>query len=127
MEPLAVRLAINQIKEDDLNKFEQSFIELEKQHDGKQLIELIMKFHRFIQKFTQNDLLYSLMNNLYNQIEATKNFISKSSIKTDEGKSEIISAHLKIIYCLKRKSVEEAEKYMGEHINKALEKMLSII
>lgn len=128
LELLAIRLAIDNLKEDELNEFEERFIRLGQEVGDEayqnKFVELLMEFHRFIQKATQNVLLCNIMDNLYNRIETTKNFVLKSPPKSKQNKLRIISAHIKLIHALKQKDVDKAQNAMNEHINQALDNML---
>lgn len=125
LEPEAVRLAFPHILPDELDAFEQRFRELEEsgqqQMDAEELIKVDQEFHRYFLRKCDNPYLVEIIERLHNQSRlawAISAHDRPRILATSQN-------HLKLLAALRRKDVDEAAKYMREHVLAMYETIVS--
>lgn len=124
LEPLAVLLLKENIKENEIRELKKKYIEqmhMVKDKNDKQFIELDYEFHNKIGEYTNNIFLSDMIRkaNL-----ATKRFLVLSgTIKQYAGMAN--DEHKEIIYNIEKGNFELASEYMKNHLINVKKRMLN--
>ena len=123
LEGLAVRLACNNITEEDINKlesFNKEMLELEGTTNEEYFQELNWKYHSTIWKATDSPRLIRILISLY---DASRGY-RYISLKLPGRLDTIVNEHRAIIEILRKKEALLAEKLMKSHYENTLEWLL---
>ncbi len=115
LEELAVKLAIKNMEEEDIDMLRRAGHAFEKaviSHDIVAIVDADVAFHDIIYNKTNNNRLIQIINNLREQMYRYR----LEYVKDARTHSILINEHNDIIECLKRKDVEAAKEAVREHI-----------
>ena len=126
LESYAVGLAIQHIKKEDILWLERNIKESEQYIQKKEwnrVSKLNTEFHDYLNRFSKNEKLLSIINGLRDQI-----FQFRSAILRVPMKAMIsIDHHKKMIHAIKKREVELLKKLTQEHIQIGKEVILAEI
>lgn len=115
LEELAVKLAIKNMNQEDLDMLKAAGKEFENAVISKDIVEIVeadVRFHDIIYNRTENARLIQIINNLREQMYRYR----LEYVKDARTHSILISEHNDIIECFRRKDVEAAQSTIREHI-----------
>ena len=115
LDELAVGLACDNLKEEDLEKLHVALKNFEastRGHDVKRIAQADVEFHDVIYQATDNPKLVNMLNNLREQIYRYR----VEYLKNEDIYPTLIHEHEKIFDCLKRKDKDEVIRVMSYHV-----------
>ncbi|NMW84405.1 GntR family transcriptional regulator [Peptoniphilus sp. AGMB00490] len=114
LEKLALELAISNISEDEIDNLIEEIEENTKINDIDSNVEMSNKLHNFIVEKSGNKRLKELIGNLNDVLIRDRNISAGDKIR----RKEILEEHLNILNALKEKNLEQAKKYLQDHIKR---------
>ena len=118
LEGLAIKLAVDHLKDDDIQTIQNVFTQAEQsvsKGESKLAIEADTYLHDFIVTRCQNQKLIELLEKIHDQIVTFRTWESE---KFYDRMFTSFKEHQEIIEALKKKDAELAEKLMMEHIKR---------
>ena len=115
LEELAAELACKRMTEDGFLELEEQLSAFEEEVKGDDLTkiaEMDVAFHDIIYKYTCNDKLVQMLNNLREQMYRYR----VEYIKEKGKRSILVAEHIEIVNCIKRRDVEAAKLAVHRHI-----------
>jgi DNA-binding GntR family transcriptional regulator len=126
LEGFAANLCASNVDPVELEKFVKIFIEVKEkaeilETDWEYLYSMGRKFHYFVVESSKNEIIMQMIKNLYDRIDIGIRHATRAS---PSKRIQAIDEHLRIIDALKKRDGAEAEKYMREHLIKALDALM---
>ena len=126
LEELAVRLACDKIKEEEieeLKKAAQEFKETLDCEDVTRFAEADVKFHDIIYRTTDNERLIQLLYNLREQMYRYR----VEYLKREDAHETLLAEHERIIETIEKRDKEEAMKAVSRHIDNQVAAVIDTI
>ncbi|NMA82681.1 MAG: GntR family transcriptional regulator [Epulopiscium sp.] len=126
LEALAVRLACEKMKKEELDKLRRTMEEFKEAADAKDVYGMIDKdveFHDIIFRSTENERLMQIVNNLREQIYRYR----VAYLKHSHHHTGIQEEHEDILRVIEEKRVEEAENVATVHIHNQEKAVIQLI
>lgn len=128
LECLAIRLAIECLPEESINEFQETFWDVQARQTKQERIPLETqivvdrRFHEFIARQSQNQLLIQFLGDIFNHNERIMAVTTRIPTRFRASTRE----HLAIIEALKNRDVASAEDAMRSHIRAGRDLALAI-
>lgn len=116
LEVLAVRLAAENFDEQGIEKLHGLLDQSFKAESGTEIVQLNSEIHSLIIEYARNAKLKTLLDLVSDVIFHDRNISAYNSSRREEINAE----HLEILYALKEKDADKAEKAMRVHIQNGL-------
>ncbi|MEH7392025.1 GntR family transcriptional regulator [Bacillus sp. JJ1503] len=113
LEGLAIKLAIETIDSEGIEKLESLVEESKETDDLSEYVEINSTIHNTILEYAQNETLSNLLGQLNDVIYHNRNMSSYSK----QRRNEIYYEHLQIVSAIKNGDKEQAQKAMELHVN----------
>ena len=116
MEELSIELAVQRMKDEDIERLEEAEQEFRKALETDDLMRIAQSdeaYHDVIYAGTYNDKLVQILNNLHEQM-----YRYRLEYIKDTGKRQVLLIeHESILRALKTRNLEQAKRAMREHID----------
>lgn len=123
----AAALAATMISDEQLDELEKALHEMaDESVDGKLISELAdQKFHHIISKATQNKMLASMIDNLWQLRDNSPSIHKAYQAVCDTDGQRRVQEHQEIFDALKRRDADAARRAMHAHFSRLLNKLIA--